>query len=238
MWPAADKLWNRLGICNKDLDTPLPRWLGAYLLCGLHKKDDVDAAWLARKPKGRPMDEADVRPGLIAAVLYELWKRLHRYHLVLPNGDFKQVVQLGTVKRPVPSAKSDIARAQARELLQFNEICSRRWEKLGNESWWSANSWFELGAGQRFFGKETSELTHLLTGVNRSSCKRAVQRTQTAAGWDDDARLDQIFAMRGTDEVVSTRETVRRLRVNTAEGSAVMDATHAPDAGVCASNAS
>ena len=183
------------------------------------------------------MDEADVRPGMTAAVLYELWKRLHRYHLVLPNGDFKQVVQLGTVKRPVPSAKSDIARAQARELLQFNEICSRRWAQLGDEKWHSLSSWFDLGNGQRFFGKETSELTHLLTGVRRSSCKRAVQHTQSAAGSDDAARLDEIFAMRGTNDVVSTRETVRLLRVNREEGSSVMDATEAPDAGVCASSA-
>ena len=215
----------------------MPRWLGAYLLCGLHKKDDIEAAWRASKPRGRPMEEADVRPGVIAAVLYELWKRLHRYHLVLPNGDFKQVLQLGTVKRPVPSVKSDIKRVQARELLQFNETCSRPRNKLGEESWWSPDSWFQLGAGQLFFGKETSELTHLLTGVNRSSCKRAVQRTHTAADWDDDARLDQIFAMRGINEVVSTRDTVTFLRMYREEGSAIIDATHAPDAGVCASSA-
>ena len=183
------------------------------------------------------MEAADVRPGVIAAILYELWKRLHRYHRVLPDGDFKQVVQQGIVKRPVVSPNSVIGKTQAMELLQFNQICYNRWAELGEETWHSPSSWLDLGNGQHFFGKKTSELTHLLTGVRRSSCKRAVQHTQSAAGSDDAARLDEIFAMRGTNEVVSTRETVRLLRVNREEGSSVMDATQAPDAGVCASSA-
>jgi hypothetical protein len=177
------------------------------------------------------MEAVDVRPGVIAAVLYELWKRLHRYHRVLPDGDFKQVVQQGSVKRPVVSPQSVIGKTQAMELLQFNQICFSRWAELGEERWHSLSSWFDFANGQRFFGKETSELTHLLTGVRRSSCKRAVQRTQSAAGSDDAALLGRIFAQRCPNEVVSTRETVRILRMSRgADGGTITGATELPEA--------
>ena len=221
---AADQLWERLGICDKNLESPLPLWLGPYFLCGLHLKDDIEAAWRAREPRGKPMMEADVRPGVVAAVLYELWKRLHRYHLVLPDGNFKQVMLQGAVRRPVPNEKSETARAQKKELLQFNLICSRRFEKLGNK-WWSPQSWFQLEEGRCFFGKEISELTHLLTGVSRSSCNRAVHSPQRAAA-DEDAALERIFADRDTN-VMSTRETLRILQVDREEGSADLAAAPA-----------
>lgn len=177
------------------------------------------------------MEAADVRPGVIAAILYELWKRLHRYHRVLPDGDFKQVVQQGIVKRPVISPQSEIGKTQAMELLQFNQICHNRWAELGEETWHSPSSWFDLGNGQRFFGKETSELTHLLTGVRRSTCKRAVQHTQNAAGSDDAALLGRIFAQRCPNEVISTRETVRILRMSReADGGTITDSTGLPEA--------
>jgi len=220
-WIAAGQLWERMGICDKKLDSPVPRWLGPFFLCALHLKDDIDTAWRARNPRGKPMQEADVRPGVVAAVLYEFWKRLHRYHLVLPDGNFKQVMQHGAVKRPVPAAKSETAKVQARELLQFNLICSRRFDKLG-EKWWAPQSWFQLEDGQCFFGKDISELTHLLTGVGSSSCKRAVHSTQSAAASNYDAALERIFAEHDTN-VVSTRETLRILQTNRAEGSTTVD---------------
>ena len=235
VWLAADLVWTKLGICDKSLRSPLPLWLGPYFLCGLHGKDDAEAAWRARTPRGKPMEAADVRPGVMAAILYELWKRLHRYHRVLPDGDFKQVVQQGIVKRPVVSPNSVIGKTQAMELLQFNQICYGRWAELGEDTWHSPSSWLDLDSGQHFFGKEASELTHLLTGVRRSSSKRAVQHTQSAAGSDDAARqslLDRIFAERcQTNEVVSTRETIRMLQMSRgADGGTIAVATMPPAA--------
>ena len=181
------------------------------------------------------MEAADVRPGVMAAVLHNFWQRLHRYHLVLPDGKFKQVVQQGIVKRPVVSPQSEIGKTQAMELLQFNQICYGRWAELGEDTWHSPSSWFDLASGQHFFGKETSELTHLLTGVRRSSSKRAVQHTQSAAGSDDAARqslLDRIFAERcQTNGVVSTRETIRMLQMSRgADGGTIAVATMPPAA--------
>ena len=120
-------------------------------------------------------------------------------------------------------------------LLQLNQICFRRWTELGEDRWHSPSSWFDLASGQHFFGKETSELTHLLTGVRRSSSKRAVQHTQSAAGSDDAARqslLDRIFAERcQTNEVVSTRETIRMLQMSRgADGGTIAVATMPPAA--------
>ena len=55
VWLAAGRVWKKLGICDKSLRSPLPLWLGPYFLCGLHGKDDVEAAWRARTPRGKPV---------------------------------------------------------------------------------------------------------------------------------------------------------------------------------------
>ena len=177
-----------MGIAERELRSrPLPAWLGIFFLCAVHRLDNVAAAVRAGKPKGTHMKEPDLQPGVISAIVHELWMLLHSYDRVAPcrfEEDFKppQKNRWGYFIRPKAPANSYLRKLRQGELLYFNELFAERYEAISvdlNKDWCSKEMWFEEEAASSFFGENPSSLHHLLTGVQKPVVSHTGKRAQS-----------------------------------------------------------